>query len=405
MQLIDKKLFTEQPDKTTGVMSWASYCNNSGDIMKYSTYTGSSDAFKGSTLQFSIDGGKTYSEPVMDKTRWQVEGGMMTRYFKLTAIDNRTDRHYMFYNQGLLPGDRPEDGLKNWQMYYRMSEDGGRTYEFEKPVVMTGDYDEFHPIKDVWRGKNSFMIGDRPCEPIVKEDGTILMAVQCTMIDENGEIFNPGGGYTYQYSVLLHGRFIENGEIEWFDISNRVEGDPFKSTRGAIEPSIMEMPDGRILMICRGSNGGAKDPDHKIPGYRWYSISKDGGYTFSSPQPWMYTNKEKFHSPSSCSQIFKHSNGKYYWIGNICKENSRANMPRNPLCIIEIDEKTLRLKKETKYDFLKREPHQYHDTTFSNFYAREEKESGYILVYCSAFWQSPENTYLNSSSYEYKLTP
>jgi hypothetical protein len=78
-------------------------------------------------------------------------------------------------------------------------------------------------------------------------------------------------------------------------------------------------------------------------------------------------------------------------------------MPRNPLCIVEIDPDTLLLKIETKYDFIKREPHQYQDVTFSNFYAREEKGTGDILVYCSAFWQSPENTYLNTSSYEYRL--
>ena len=101
----------------------------------------------------------------------------------------------------------------------------------------------------------------------------------------------------------------------------------------------------------------------------------------------------------------KHSNGKYYWIGNICKDNSRANMPRNPLCICEIDTGNLKLKKDTKYDFIKREKHQYKDVTFSNFYAREEKNTGDILVYCSAFWQSLDNTYLNTQSYEYRLKP
>ncbi|MDX1358047.1 MAG: sialidase family protein [Clostridia bacterium] len=402
MKLVGKKLFTQQPDDKTGVISWASYCNNKGDILKYSTYTGSSDAFKGSTIQFSTDGGKTYSEPIPDTTRGPAEGGMMTKYFKLTAIDPKNDRLYMFYNMGLLPNDRPEDGLQSWQMYYRMSEDGGRTFIFEKPVIMTG-HTIGNPIDGVYIGKNNFMVGDRPCEPIVREDGTILMAVQCTYFDEEGNIFNPGGGYTYQYSVVLHGRFLENGEIEWNDISNKVEGDPAKTTRGTIEPAIREMPDGRILMICRGSNGGINDPEYRIPGYRWFAVSNDRGHTFSEPQPWTYSNGEPFHSPSSCSMILDHSNGNYYWIGNICEKNPRANMPRNPLCIVEIDQTTLLLKKETKYDFINREPHQYHDVTFSNFYAREEKGTGDILVYCSAFWQSPENTYLNTSSYEYRL--
>jgi len=404
MKLIDKKLFTEQPDERTGVMSMAAYCSLNGDLIKYSTYIGRSDTFKDSTIQFSTDGGRSYSKPKPDITRWAVSEGMMTKYFKLTAIDRKSNRFYMFYNKGLLPGDRPEDGLKSWQLYYRMSEDGGRTFKFEKPVVMTGDFNELHPITGVYIGKNNFMVGDWPCEPIVREDGTILQAVQCTYFDENGEIYNPGGGYTYQYSVVLHGRFLENGEIEWFAISDKIEGDPKTSTRGAIEPAVMEMPDGRILMVCRGSNGGIKDPECKIPGYRWYAVSEDGGHKFTGPQPWTYTDGEKFHSPSSCSMIIKHSNGKFYWIGNICEENSRANMPRNPLCITEIDIKTLKLRKDTKYEFIKKESHQYEDVTFSNFYAREERGTGDILVYCSAFWQSLDNTYLNSSSYEYRLS-
>ena len=405
MKLIDRTLFTDQPDTVTGVLSMSAYCSNDGKLMKYSTFTGRSDAFKDSVISFSDDGGLTFHNERSDKTRWETDRGMMTRYFKLTALDKRTGRFYMFYNQGLLPGDRPEDGLQSWQMYYNMSEDGGNTFLFEEPVIMKGDYDNRHPIEGVFIGKNNFMVGDWPCEPILTEDGRILMAVQCTMFDDQGKIFNPGGGYTYQYSVMLHGRFLEDGRIEWFDISNKAEGNPTISTRGAIEPSIIMMPDDRILMVMRGSNGGPKDPDCELPGYRWYSISEDGGKTFSKPEPWEYTDRTGFYSPSSCSKLLRHSNGRYYWIGNICEENSRANMPRNPLCICEIDKDSLLLKKETKFDFIKREKHQYEDVTFSNFYAVEERDSGDILVYCTALWQDEANIYKDARSYKYRLRP
>jgi hypothetical protein len=405
MKLIEKTLFAEQPDAITGVLSMAAYCSNSGRLMKYSTYTGASDAFKDSEISFSDDKGITFHSIRRDKTRWKTDNGMMTRYFKLTALDRYAGRFYMFYNQGLLPSDRPEDGLQSWQLYYSMSEDGGKTIAFEEPVIMKGSYSLKHPIEGVYIGKNNFMVGDWPCEPILTGDGRILMAVQCTMFDEKGEIFNPGGGYTYQYSVMLHGRFLEDGRIEWYDISNRVEGDPLKTTRGTIEPAVIMMPDGRILMVLRGSNGGALDPDCKIPGYRWYSVSNDGGKTFSQPKPWKYDTGEIFYSPSSCSKLLEHSNGNYYWIGNICENNSRANMPRNPLCICEIDRNSLCLKKHTKFDFIHREKHQFEDVTFSNFYATEEWNTGDIIVYCTAFWQDKINTYKNSSSYVYRLRP
>lgn len=64
-----------------------------------------------------------------------------------------------------------------------------------------------------------------------------------------------------------------------------MEADPAASTRGTIEPTLAEMPDGRILMVMRGSNGGSKDPEFKIPGYRWHSVSSDGGYHWTKPQP------------------------------------------------------------------------------------------------------------------------
>ena len=80
-------------------------------------------------------------------------------------------------------------------------------------------------------------------------------------------------------------------------------------------------------------------------------------------------------------------------------------MPRNPLCICEIDTESLLLKKETKYDFIIREDHQYEDVTFSNFYAVEDKDTGDILVYCTALWQDRTNIYKNGDSYRYRLRP
>ncbi len=403
MKLIEKILFAKQPDENTGILSMAAYCSGDGKLMKYSTYTGASDAFRDSEISFSDDGGNNFHSRRKDRTRWKTDGGMMTRYFKLSALDGKTGRFYMFYNQGLLPSDRPQDGLQSWQMVYNMSEDGGQTIVFEEHVVMKGNYSLSHPIEGVYIGKNNFMVGDWPCEPILTDDGRILMAVQCTMFDEEGKLYNPGGGYTYQYSVLLHGRFLDDGRIEWNGISNKVEGDPYKTTRGVIEPSIAMMPDGRILMVMRGSNGGTKDPDFKIQGYRWFSVSEDGGWTFSKPEPWKYDSGEMFHSPSSCSKLLRHSNGKYYWIGNICEDNSRANMPRNPLCICEIDQNNLLLKKDSRLDFILREDHQFEDVTFSNFYAAEEWNTGDILVYCSAFWQDKVNIYKDSSSFKFRL--
>lgn len=404
MKLIYKKLFEKQPDDKTGVLCMATNCDIDGTLMKYRTLIGRSDTFEESLISFSTDGGKSFSKPIADKTRWENPEGTMTRYFKTSLLDSDTNRFYMFYNVGLLPSDKPLEGLQSWNIHYAMKEDCKKPIVFEKPVVMT-NHDLENPVKGVYKGKNSFMIGDWPCEPKITSDRHILLPFQTSMFDEKGAVYNPGGGYTYHYSRILHGRFLENGEIQWFDVSEDVITSPKQSTRGMLEPTIALVPHSRVLMVMRASNGGEFDPNHEIPGRRWFCVSNDGGFNFTKPEPWTYEDGTPFYSPSSCSGIIRHQNGKHYWIGNICDENPRANMPRNPLCICEINPETLLLKKDTKFIIDERKQEQYVDTTFSNFYVREEQSTGDILVYCTAMWQSLENIFLNSDSYEYRLKP
>jgi hypothetical protein len=108
------------------------------------------------------------------------------------------------------------------------------------------------------------------------------------------------------------------------------------------------MPDGRLLCVMRGSNYSAtKDPEYKIPSYKWYSVSNDGGHHWTRPQPWTYDDGKPFFSPSSMSQLLEHSSGRYFWVGNISPSNCRGNDPRYPLVIGEVDRQTLKLIKNT----------------------------------------------------------
>jgi len=400
MKLLEKKLF-EKSTEQGGLLSLAFYTNNENKLMKYTTLIKRSDTFSNSKIKLSNNNLKTFYKEYNDRTSWETPEGTMTKYFKVQIIDKKNDNLYMFYNQGLLPNNNPEEGIKNWQMYYSLSKDGGETYEFYEPIIMEGkQFNETHPIKGVIRGKNSFMVGDYPCVPLILNDEkTILLAIQIAVMDENEQLVNPYGTFTYQSSHVLKGEIKEDGKIRWYHISDKMLATPDQSTRGTIEPCICKMDDGKVLMVNRGSN----DLKFDMLSYRWYCVSKDLGDTFEGPLPWTYTSGESFYSPSSCSQIIKHSNGKYYWIGNISKENARGNMPRNPLCIVEIDQKSLLLKKETKFDVIKRKDDDYMDVTFSNFYGREEVETGNILIYCTTFWSDPKNPMETVGSFEYRV--
>ena len=376
--------------------------------MKFYSYIQRSDTTEISYTQFSEDEGKTWSEPETIVTGRKTENGTERYYYRNSIIHG--DLLISMKIKGLLPTDDPIEGLKHWSTWYLVSKDGGRSSIVEEQVILDGaEYSEYHPVAGVWTGKNSLMMGDRTELPIItkyqkdtSENGHILLPVQITPVGEDGCYYNPGGGYTYHYSAVIHGEFLEDGHIRWFYMTEPVQNDPTASTRGAIEPTIIELKDGRILMVMRGSNGGKIDYECKIPSYRWYSISNDGGRSFSIPKPWTYTDGYKFYSPSSCSQLMEHSNGKYYWIGNINKQNSRANMPRNPLYICEIDQENLLLLKETLCIIADVEEGQSQDTTFSNFYAREESSTGDVLVYMTSFHADPDNIF-GSDAYEYRI--
>jgi hypothetical protein len=103
------------------------------------------------------------------------------------------------------------------------------------------------------------------------------------------------------------------------------------------------MPDGRLLMVMRGSNAGKADPKNQLPSYKWFSVSRDGGESWSAPAPWTCDDGQPFFSPSAMSALFRHSSGRYFWAGNLTEQNCQGNLPRWPLVIGEVNPKTLAL--------------------------------------------------------------
>ncbi|MCX6992603.1 MAG: sialidase family protein [Kiritimatiellaeota bacterium] len=242
--------------------------------------------------------------------------------------------------------DEPVEYLANTYLRYRVSTDKGKTYPLDKPVIMQGDFDEKHPFPKVYRGKNAYLLGDAGSRPIRTKKGYILVPAIAFLLGPEGKMISPGGGFTYGDAMIIIGKWRKDQDIEWFYVYH-IEADPTKATRGMDEPTLMEMPDGRILCIMRGSNGGEKDPECKIPSYKWQSISEDGGFTWSKPEPWKYDTGENFFSPSAMSYLFKHSNGRFYWIGNISDKNCQGNAPRYPLYIGEVNPATFALVKSS----------------------------------------------------------
>ncbi len=83
--------------------------------------------------------------------------------------------------------------------------------------------------------------------------------------------------------------------------------------------------------------------------HKWFSVSSDGGLTFTEPQIFGYSDGTKFFSTSTFHRLFRSSKTqRLYWIGNIAPEApTNAGHPRYPLVIAEVDEDAIALKKDT----------------------------------------------------------
>jgi hypothetical protein len=270
------------------------------------------------------------------------------RRAEITSLLDSTARSFITIVNALdQPGldpklNEPPIALQTYYLRYRVSSDGVNSLQFEEPMVQAGLYTPKHPFDGIWIGTNSIFLGDNGCLPILTRSGRILVPAQTTPLGPDGKLWNPTGGHTYTDALVLIGTWTNGHRLNW-QASRRVRGDPKRSTRGLIEPTLAQFPDGRILMVMRGSNGGKADPNCALPSYKWMAVSRDDGDSWSSPEPWTCDDGKPFFSPSSMSTLFRHSSGRWFWAGNLTPENCRGNLPRWPLVIGEVANPSLKL--------------------------------------------------------------
>ncbi|NLO32253.1 MAG: exo-alpha-sialidase [Candidatus Hydrogenedentes bacterium] len=285
--------------------------------------------------------------------------------------------------------DEPKETATDSYIRYRVSLDGGRNFLFDEPVIQEGDFNFKHPLEGLYLGKNAIFLGDLGCRPIRTQEGRVLVPTQMTLLDSQGELETYGSGWDYYQCLMLIGTWQEDHRLAW-TVSEPIQADPDRSVRGLYEPTLAEMPDGRILCVMRGSNGLKKDAAYQLPSHKWYAVSTDGGVHWSTPEIWHYSNGRPFFSPSSMSQIIQHSSGRYFWIGNLCPTNARGNAPRWPLVLGEIDPESMMLIEDSVFPIDTKEDTDVEGLQLSNFYAFEDRETGDIVLPMQR-WTPPEN--------------
>jgi hypothetical protein len=374
---IRREAFLKSPGKGAAIMAYAFYTRpTGGDMLSIEQRWSRSDTIDISYIRRSTSHGRTWSTPEERKTGERRPNGMLRRHPRAGWVDPRTGRYIEFWNEGILPTDDPLEGMRQWRLYYRISADGARTFSPAHEVIHEGrEFSSQHPLPHVTIGHNCVMLGDQSCVPISAPNGHILVPVELSAATPDGKLYNPGGGYTWTDSAVLHARWQGN-RLVW-RMSEILKGDPARTTRGLVEPTIAFLDDGRLLMVMRGSN----DKKPELPSRRWVSYSRDGGRTFSEAVPWTYSTGEPFFSPSSCSQLLKHKSGKLFWLGNLTPTNPKGNRPRYPFVIGEVDRRSGLLLKASARTIDDRQPGESEILTLSNFYAREDRETGGIALH------------------------
>jgi len=383
---IQRELFRASPAKGVAVLAYAYYARPSGgDMISIEQRWTRSDTIDVAYIRRSSDSGRTWSAPAEFRTGERRAEGMVRRHPMCGFVDVRTGRFIDFWVEGVLPTDNPLEGMRNWNIYYRVSRDGGRTFGRTYQVIQVGaEFGPNHPLPGVWTGKNAVMIGDVTCRPLTTPDGRILLPIQLTPLGADGQLFNPTGGYTYTDAAVVSGRW-RGDQLEW-EMSQLIKGDPARSTRGMVEPTIAFLDDSRLLMVLRGSN----DKRPEIPSYRWVAFSSDGGRRWTTPEPWTFEQGQPFFSPSACSQLLRHSSGRLFWLGNITPENPHGNRPRFPLVIGEVDRGTGRLKSASVRTVDTLGAGEDPVLSLSNFYAREDRLTREIVVHMTRLFARSE---------------
>ncbi len=378
--LLSSEVFVPSPKPGVAVGAASYYTRlDGGDVLSIHALASRSDTVDVAYVRRSADHGRTWSAAEEWPTKFAAPGGTGRRHPRGGYVDPGTGAYLSVWTEGVLPTDHPLEGMRHWRLFYSVSVDGGATFPIREQIIHDGpEYNAEHHLPGVTVGKNCVMMGDLGQRPLTRSDGVILVPVQSSPTGPNGDYWNPGKGLTYTDCMLLMGTWQDDGRLSW-RASQRIVGDPNRTTRGLIEPTIAELQDGTLLMVMRGSNDG--NPD--LPGSKWYTLSADGGETWRKPAPWVDQEGQPVVSPSSCSQLIPWSNGRLFWMGNVCMQNPRGNAPRYPMVLAEVERKHGRLVRPSVTTIDDRRPEESPHLNLSNFYAREDRATGHLLLHLS----------------------
>jgi hypothetical protein len=361
------------------------------------TITAESDFVSEAYQRHSEDNGRTWGEWEDNQGLYATQNGMEMLNYDFAYAYNPTNRQVLKlvlrrifrYAHSDVYRKYWESGEFDWsdRCYIQVSKDDGHTWcqefalDFEPGDSYCEDNWAYGTSLDTNRSYAGNVIEVRP-------DGSVLVPVSFRYSgspdddpSSDAEEGRPLGGL-----MCFLGRYDAATDTYSFTHGSQVSIEDTKSSRGLGEPNAVTLTSGKVLLEARGSNaissafGANMAPE--TPGFRWSAISEDDGQTFTTIRPLGYTDGSYPMSSASISKIIRSSkNGKAYWFGNLCAEIPRGNYPRSPLLMVEIDEESGQLVRDSTIVIDRREEEESTRIHLSNFTILDDRETGNIEVY------------------------
>ncbi len=386
MRVLSREVFIEPEDGRGVFPGFVTYVSADEPVLMY-LYgrVDHSDASDDYVETVSGDNGRTWSEPLLRFKSREAPGGRV-RYCEPTAyFDADASALVLMNERGFYPDDERVQGIV-WEL-----------------LISTRDF-----ARDAWGEPVAARLGFPEgvglsfCFPIKTSRGRVLFPAQKPLVDEAGRFVHHRGYWSRAYEALaIIGEYAADGTLGW-RAGGRVAGDLERTCRGLCEPTLVELGDGRIAMICRGDNGAFPDR----PGYKWAAFSGDDGQTWSSPRPLGCIDGEPIESPSSGSAAFRSiADGKLYWIGNLCVDGERpsGNGPRSPLVIAELSEEPFALRRETITVLDRKRAEDTPATQLSNFRYYQDRETGEVVLFLTRFGEADAEDWRRANHYRYRI--
>jgi hypothetical protein len=417
---VKKEIYVPYPEPAKAPWVSMRYVGRGLRREEFRSFMLSSDWNESLQKRTSNDNGRTWSEwlpePKQEQTRgdYTLSGGA---FQGAITYDPVSGKHIKLVFQRIFKGV-PQVALKEiwkgnrlfWDHgYYQLSSDNGISWgDIHQLKYENGP--DFNPSD--WGNKdyletNEMYIGNI----ILLKNGNVIVSATIPVPYQDEEDMKFPSIYPNNYrkgcvagAMCFIGTWDEQKNDYSWKNSNSIFLPRQVSTRGLTELDISELGNGNLLLIMRGSNAGLDIS--KSPGRKWFSVSKDGGFTWENVSDMRYDTGEQFYSSATISKTIRSSKtGKLYWVGNINNIPPKGNSPRYPLQIIEIDENGPTFKKNTLTVIDDRDVTK--DSEFlqlSNFSLFEDRETKNMEIYLTRIGENGGGADIwTANSYKYIL--